>query len=106
MDESGAISIPDEAWELIDGPNVMIEILIPIFQGFIWEYPFVEAMPVIREYYERFGADRLAWASDMPNVERHCTYKQSLDYLRLQCDFIPQDDMAKILGGNVARLFG
>lgn len=106
MDGSDAISIPDEAWALIDSPNVMIEILIPIFQGFIWDYPFVEALPVVREYYERFGADRLAWASDMPNVERHCTYKQSLDYLRLHCDFIPQADMAKILGGNVARLFG
>ena len=42
----------------------------------------------------------------MPNVERHCTYKQSLDYLRLHCDFIPAEDRAKICGGNVARLFG
>ncbi len=49
---------------------------------------------------------RYAWASDMPNVERHCTYKQSLDYLRLYCDFIPPGDMAKICGDNLARLFG
>ena len=84
----------------------MAEILIPIFQGAIWEYPYVEAQPIIREYYERLGPDRLAWASDMPNVERHCTYRQSLDYLRLHCDFIPPDDMAKICGGNIARLFG
>jgi predicted TIM-barrel fold metal-dependent hydrolase len=105
MDEKRSISIPEEAWRLIDGPNVMIEILIPIFQGFIWEYPFVEAQPIIREYYERYGADRLAWGSDMPNVERHCTYRQSLDYLRLHYDFIPPEDMAKICGDNVARLF-
>ncbi|MCI0440492.1 MAG: amidohydrolase, partial [Chloroflexi bacterium] len=47
----------------------------------------------------------LAWGSDLPNVERHCTYKQSLDYLRQHCDFIAPSDMDKICGDNVARLF-
>ena len=103
--ENGEVSIPSETWKILDTPNVMFEVVLPIFQGAIYEYPFVEAQPVIREYYERFGPDRLAWGSDMPNVERHCTYKQSLDYLRLHCDFIPPDDMAKICGGNVARMF-
>ena len=103
--QDGRVSIPAEAWEAIDAPNMTIEILIPIFQGAIWEYPYMEARPIIREYYERFGPERLAWASDMPNVERHCTYRQSLDYLRLHCDFIPSQDMAKICGGNTARLF-
>ena len=101
----GKVSIPQEAWKHLDAPNVMVEILIPIFQGAIWEYPFVEAQPIIRQYYERFGPDRLVWGSDMPNLERHCTYKQSLDYLRLHCDFIPADDMAKICGDNVVTLF-
>ena len=38
----------------------------------------------IREYYERLGGlARLAWGSDMPNVELALlTYRQSLDYLR------------------------
>ncbi len=104
--DGGIVSIPGEAWEALNAPNVMIEILIPISQGAIWEYPFARARPIIREYYERFGPDRLAWGSDMPNVERHCTYKQSLDYLRIHCDFIRPDDMDKICGGNVARMFG
>ena len=42
----------------------------------------------------------------MPNLERHCTYRQSLDYLRLHGDFIPPGDMAKICGDNIVRLFG
>ena len=104
--EDGRVSVPQEAWKLLEAPNVMIEMLLPIFQGAIYEYPYVETRPVIQEYYERFGPGKLAWGSDMPNVERHCTYRQSLDYLRLYCDFIPQKDMAKICGGNVARLFG
>jgi predicted TIM-barrel fold metal-dependent hydrolase len=104
--QDGAISIPEEAWKAMAAPNVLIEILIPIFQGAIWQYPYVEAQPIIRQYYERFGPDKLAWGSDMPNVERHCTYRQSLDYLRLHCDFIPPHDMSRICGDNVARLFG
>ena len=103
--EDGKVSIPSEVWRTLEASNVVFEVLLPIFQGAVWEYPYVEAQPIIREYYERLGPEKLAWGSDMPNVERHCTYKQSLDYLRLHCDFIPQADMAKICGGNVARLF-
>ena len=102
----GALSIPEEAWRLLRAPNVVAEILIPIFQGAMWDYPYEEARPIIREYYERLGPRNLAWGSDMPNVERHCTYKQSLDYLRRYCDFIPADDMDRICGDNVAELFG
>lgn len=103
--EHGEITIPPEAWRLLEAPNVTVEILLPIFQGAIWEYPYVEAQPIIYEYYNRLGGEKLVWASDIPNVERHCTYKQSLDYLRLHCDFITPSDMDRICGGNVARLF-
>ena len=41
----------------------------------------------------------------MPNVLRHCTYAQSLEYLRRHAEFIPDEDMDLILGGNLARLF-
>ena len=104
--EDGQVRIPEEAWRPLESPNVSAELLFPIFQGGVWDNPYKEARPVIREYYERMGADRLMWGSDMPNVERHCTYRQSLDYLRQYCDFIPPEDMAKICGGNLARLFG
>jgi predicted TIM-barrel fold metal-dependent hydrolase len=103
--ENGEVRIPPEVWKVLADSNALVEILIPIFQGAIWEYPYVEAQPVVRQYYERLGPDRLGWGSDMPNVERNCTYKQSLDYLRLHCDFIPPADMAKICGNNVATLF-
>ena len=103
---NGRIEVPEEAWAPLEASNIIVEVLIPIFQGAIWEYPYAEARPIIREYYRRLGPDKLAWGSDMPNVERHCTYRQSLDYLRNHCDFITSDEMDKICGGNVARLFG
>ena len=43
-----------------------------------------------------FGAHRLVWGSDMPNVERNCTYRQSLDYLRRYNEYIPAADMAMV----------
>ena len=104
-DSNGRISIPEEVWKPLESPNVLTEILIPILQGHVWEYPFGESRSIIREYYERLGPDHLIWGSDLPNVERFCTYRQSLDYLRLHCDFISNVDMDKICGGNTARLF-
>lgn len=103
--KNGKVRIPEEVWKPLEAPNVLVEILIPILQGGVWEYPYVEARPIVRLYYERLGPDKLVWGSDLPNVERHCTYRQSLDYLRRHCDFIPGADMAKICGANTARLF-
>jgi hypothetical protein len=37
--------------------------------------------------------------------ERHCTYRQSLDYLHRYCHFVPASDMDRILGGNLRQLF-
>ena len=103
--EDGVAKIPEAAWDAVDSPNVMSELLFPIFQGAVYDYPFREVRPIIREYHERLGPKRLCWGSDMPNVERHATYRQSLAYLRDYCDFIPPDDMDAILGDNIATLF-
>lgn len=39
------------------------------------------------------------------NVERNCTYRQSLEYLTLNLDFLTPSELDLILGGNVLRLF-
>ena len=105
FDDSGGINIPDEAWAPLDADNVYTEILVPILMGGAWEYPYVESQPFIRAYYERIGPDRLVWGSDLPNVERHCTYEQSLRYLERHCDFIPLAHMKRITGENTRSLF-
>jgi predicted TIM-barrel fold metal-dependent hydrolase len=57
--------------------------------------------------YRRVGGERLVWGSDMPNVERNCTYRQALDYLpRLAEGWLPNADLDRILGLNVLRLLG
>jgi len=91
---------------LLHLPRMLIEVLYPIGIGGIYDYPYREVHPAIRTLYQNAGGHRLVWGSDMPNVERFCTYRQSLDYLARYCTFVPPYDMDKILGGNVLQLFG
>jgi hypothetical protein len=85
--------LPEPLARLLRREQWWVEILYPIGWGRLNDYPYPELRPAIKELH-------------MPNVERHCTFRQSLDYLRKYCDFIPAGDMDRILGGNLAQLFG
>lgn len=90
---------------LLKRDQFLVEILYPIHWGRDHEYPFPELRPAIETLYRRAGGERLIWGSDMPNVERNCTYRQSLQYLRIVAEgLIPATDMERILGLNVLRL--
>jgi predicted TIM-barrel fold metal-dependent hydrolase len=54
---------------------------------------------------DKFGAAKLIWGSDMPNVERFCTYTQSVDYVRRYCEFLTADEKDRILGENLDAIF-
>lgn len=101
----GRYQIPDVARELAKLPDFAFEIAYPISYGREWEYPYRETWPLIHQLYDWFGPERLVWGSDMPNVLRFCTYRQSYEYLR-HCDFLSAGDLDLFLGGNIARLFG
>ena len=98
-------SIADPVRALLRREQFMIEVLYPISWGREHHYPFPELEVTIRTLLREAGAERLVWGSDMPNVLRHCTYAQSLDYLRTHLDAIGCDDSGAVLGGNVQRLF-
>jgi predicted TIM-barrel fold metal-dependent hydrolase len=98
-------SLPAPLAALTERDAICFELVFPISMGRVEEYPFPTAQAAVRRLYDRLGARKLVWGSDMPNVERHCTYGQSLTYLSRHCTFIPPDDMALILGGNLMRLF-
>ena len=103
--QNDRVEYPRELFTILKKPNVLVEILYPIQIGPLgWEYPYSQTQELIKQQYQELGGDKLCWGSDMPNVERNCTYKQSLTYLSEYCDFIDRKDMELILGGNVARL--
>ena len=103
--QDGEVKFPKELLEVFKKPNIFTEIAYPIQAGPMgWDYPFPQAQKLIKQQYEEFGGHKLLWGSDMPNVERNCTYKQSLTFLTNYCDFIDSKDMELILGGNIARI--
>jgi predicted TIM-barrel fold metal-dependent hydrolase len=97
--------LPAELEAIYRRDNFFVELMFPITWGGRWDYPYREAQPLIRNLRDRLGAEKLLWGSDMPNVERFCTYRQSLDYVRRYCDFLTDGEMDLILGINTARLY-
>ena len=85
--------LPEPMAQVLANDQFLAEVLYPISRGRAHEYPYPELRTALRELYRRVGGRRLIWGSDIPNVERHCTYCQSLNYLRRYCDFIPSHDM-------------
>jgi predicted TIM-barrel fold metal-dependent hydrolase len=102
----GVWSLPPEVETVVRRDEVLVELMFPITWGGVWDYPYVEAQPLVKDLRDRCGAESLIWGSDAPNVERYCTYRQSLDYLRRYCTFLEDRELELILGGNVAALFG
>jgi len=103
--QNGKVGYPRDLFDIFQKPNVLAEIAYSIQAGPVgWEYPFTEATRLIKRQYEELGAHKLCWGSDMPNVERNCTYRQCLTHLTKHCDFIKPSDMELILGGNIARI--
>ena len=103
--QDGEVRFPKELFDIFKKPNIFIEITYPIQVGPVgWDYPFPPSQRLIKQQYEEFGGHKLLWASDIPNVERNCTYKQSLTFLPNYCDFIDSKDMELILGGNIAQI--
>ena len=59
---------------------------------------FGERLPTMDDYkeaYNNFGP-RMVWGSDFPVVKFSSTYKQTLEVIRSNCEFI---------SGNTCRLF-
>jgi len=102
----GRWAFPDEVDAVYRRDNLQMEVMFPITWGGVWDYPYPEAQALIRQLRDRYGAGRLVWGSDMPNVERFCTYRQCVDYLRRHCDFLSAREKDQILGDNVADLIG
>lgn len=97
--------LPAELAALSERENVCFELVFPISVGRTEDFPFPSAQRAVHRLYDRLGPTRLVWGSDAPNVERHCTYRQSLTYLSSYCSFLGAHDRELILGGNLTRLF-
>ena len=60
--------------------------------------------PIAVETRNRVGLDRLLWASDYPHSDS--TWPHSRDVIARDFKGVPEDELAAIVGGNAAALYG
>lgn len=100
-------NLPEPVGQLLEREQMMVEVLYPIHWGRTHDYPYPELGPTVRRLFDLVGAKRLVWGSDMPNVERNCTYRQSREYLIGLLDGIATAaEQESIFGLNALRLVG
>jgi len=104
--KSGRYEFPNEVRVVYRHEPLVLEVMFPITYGGQWDYPYPEAQALIESLRDQLSADRLVWGSDMPNVERFCTYRQSLDYVRRYCPFLSAREKDLILGDTCAAFYG
>jgi len=97
----------DELLRLAAEPNAWIKCAyFPEAAKDLEGYPYPLAQGYLRRLYEAAGAGRLVWGSNFPNVRRACTYRQALDFIRVECDFLRPVERDGILGDNFLRYLG
>ncbi|MFI5012431.1 MAG: amidohydrolase family protein [Hyphomicrobiales bacterium] len=104
-DERDRLALPAVLRHLLREAPVFAEILYPIAWGGRVEYPYARALTHCGALIGEFGSARFLWGSDMPNVERYCTYRQSLGYLAEHADFLDDQDRRRIFRDNALSLF-
>ena len=57
-----------------------------------------------RQGFDVIGVDNMMWGSDYPHSES--TFPQSRKILAEILAGVPEDEQAKIVGGNTARVYG
>ena len=100
------LTFPDALFEPFRASGAMLQLLYHIALGNVWDYPYLELRSATEQLVERIGSERLMWGTDMPNVERFCNYRQTLDTFRVHHQGVIGDrDIDNITGETARRLF-
>lgn len=100
---------PFEGWQqrvlLAQHPNICLETA-----AFYWHYqdeetyPYPSGLEALHWAVETVGVDKILWGSDYPGALMLTTYKQAIDIIRHEAEFLSPEMRIKILGGNAKRL--
>jgi len=104
-DERNILKLPSIVTSLMQTGLVSAEILYPIAWGKTYDYPYNQAHNHIQQLIEMFGAGRFMWGSDGPNVDRYCTYAQSLTYFTQYANYLDEAERKLILHDNAFAIF-
>ncbi|GHU90753.1 amidohydrolase [Spirochaetia bacterium] len=99
---------PQEKWDamirlgLLDNVHMGIAAAAPIAGE---EYPGTETQKRLEKAYRLLGAGKLFWGSDCPGSLKSFTYKQLIDQVLYQSNFLNAGEKEKILYDNADELF-
>jgi len=70
-------------------------------------YPFAKAKERLQEAVETMGASKIAWGSDYPRPDlvANASYKQQLEFITVECDFLSAEEKEQILSGTALRTY-
>lgn len=109
--EHGGYMTPDgdrKKWEamtdLVKIPNIYFGICA---MGSLLEeeYPCKKSLELLRQLYDKAGAEKLLWGTDAPCTLKSYTYKQMIDSIVKYADFLSEEDLKKIFYDNAEKLF-
>jgi predicted TIM-barrel fold metal-dependent hydrolase len=103
--ENGKVTFPAIIKALLTAAPVTAELLYPIAVGGKMDYPYSQTHAHIQQLIDTFGPGRFMWGSDIPNVERYCTYTQSLTYFTRHFGNLPAADFRRILRENASSVY-
>jgi predicted TIM-barrel fold metal-dependent hydrolase len=69
-----------------------------------WDYPWLDALFMLRRIFDAYGPSRLCWGSDFSASKRFCTFRQSLEAVRTHCRFLTAEDLSLVLGGTLGAV--
>ena len=104
--EGDRIALPDAIFEPFRASGASLQLLYHISLGNVWDYPYPQLHSTTEQLVRVLGSERLMWGTDMPNVERFCNYRQTLDTFRVHHRGVIDDrDIDNITGETARRLF-
>lgn len=71
------------------------------------KYPFTDPKEKVRAAVETVGAGKIAWGSDYPRpgLVADASYRQQLEFITLECDFLSDTERESILSGTALEVY-
>ena len=87
-----------------DFPNVYIDTGGAAYRH---RYPFPKVQERLQAALDVISAEKLAWGSDYPRPSLivDSSYKQQLELITIECDFLTEEQRHQILGGTALRIY-
>ncbi len=87
-----------------NSPNVYIDSGALTYRQ---RYPFPQAQERLQAALEVVSADKIAWGSDYPRpgLVVDASYKQQLEFITVECDFLSEEQRQQILSGTALQVY-